>query len=212
MRELTVKIRFLQHCLGNQKLRDGSGRFRFSRSPSGQIVFLSSWHRANMRLAAQLLGRHQDEVDKIQWDIHIEGSLRKDKWHAVYYRSGNSRRLRYSLHEAFFPEQTILINCVVPMAISEQDFWQLMQKAGQYKGLSPWKPGEFGKFEVVKIRPRYAPAEEDDYDTQEPIIEPEPAVEEVLDELQFQEADPLEPLRPPMTPRPRWSRRKERAR
>ena len=169
MRELTATLRFVEPCLGNQKLNDGTGRFVFSRSPSNQIIFLATWHQANMRLAAQLLGRHQEEVKKIFWDIHIEGRLYKDRWHRVYYRSANSNRRRYSLHEAFFPGQTVSVNCIVPVKISDEDFWRLMQKAGQYKGLSPWKPGEFGKFEVVSIRPRQLPrdTEEDSYDIQD---------------------------------------------
>jgi hypothetical protein len=62
--------------------------------------------------------------------------------------------MRYSLHEAFEEGQIVGLNCIVPTVITEEDFWQLMGKAGQYKGLSPWKPGEFGFFEVVSIRPR----------------------------------------------------------
>ncbi len=158
MRELTVRIRFVQHSLGNQKLQDGTGRFVFSRSPcdfeqGGRITFLASWHQANMRLASQLLGRHQDEVRKIYWDIHVEGQLRSDCWYRVYYGQATQRR-RYSLHEAFFPGEIVGIHCLVPSVITDEDLWQLVQKAGQYKGLSPWKPGEYGKFEVMSIRPR----------------------------------------------------------
>jgi len=154
MRELTVRIRFTEHSLGNRKLNDNTGRFAFSRSPSGNIIFLASWHHANMRLAAQLIGKHQDEVGKIHWDINVDGQLRDDKWHRVYYRAPSSGKRRYSLHEAFFPDQVIGINCIVPERISEQDLWRLMSKAGQYKGLSPWKPGEFGFYEVESVRPR----------------------------------------------------------
>ena len=160
MRELTVRIKFTSPSLGNEKMRDGSGRFVFSRSPTGHVIFLASWHNANMRLAAQLLGRHQDEVSKIFWDINVDGRLRRDRWHRVYYLGVNSGRQRYSLHEAFFPGQIVSINCVVPHTIGNDDFWRLVQKAGQYKGISPWKPGEFGFYEVVSIRPRRAPQEE----------------------------------------------------
>lgn len=162
MRELTVRIKFTSPCLGNVKLRDGSGRFIFSRSPGGHVIFLACWHHANMRLAAQLLGRHQDEVGKIHWDINVDGKLYTERWHRLYYQASPGSRQRYSLHEAFFPGQIVGINCVVPSAISEDDFWRLMQKAGQYKGLSPWKPGEYGFYEVVSVRPRMAPQAEEE--------------------------------------------------
>ena len=154
MRELTVRIRFLSPSLGNQKSQDGSGRFVFQRNPSGGVIFLPSWHNANMRMASQLLNRHQKEVQDIHWDINVDGALREEPWYKNYYRSPRSDKLRYSLHEAFLEGQIVGLNCIVPTAISEEAFWRLMGKAGQYKGLSPWKPGEFGFYEVVSIRPR----------------------------------------------------------
>lgn len=151
-RELTVRIRFTRCSLANQKEREKSGRFKFSRSPSGQIIFLAAWHQANFRTTAKLLNLHQDEVNKIFWDINIDGNLRQDCWYKVFGKG----RQRYSLHEAFFPGDVIGINCLVPTAISDEDFWRLMSKCGQYCGLSPWKPGEWGQFEVVSVRPRQA--------------------------------------------------------
>lgn len=154
MRELTIRLRYSSHALGNEKLKDGSGRFVFSRNPHGNILFLASWHNANLRFASQLLGRYQDEVSKIRWDIAVDGSLQEDRWFRLYYKAPNSRRTRYTLHEALFPGQVIGINCAVPPSISDEDFRWLMAKAGQYRGLSPWKPGEFGFYEVESVRPR----------------------------------------------------------
>ncbi len=161
MRELTVRIRFTSHSLGNQKLRDGTGRFVFQRGPSGHILFLSTWHLANMRLAAQLLGRHQDVVQAIYWDIRVDGALQSDPWYRVYHRTGQGSRQRYSQHEAFYPNQIVGINCVVPPVINDDDFWRLMTIAGQYKGLSPWKPGEYGFYSVESLRQRRAPTEDE---------------------------------------------------
>jgi len=160
MRELTVRICFTEHSLGSQKL-EGSGRFVFSRSPNGSIIFLASWHYSNMRLAAQLLGRHQDEVGKIHWDINIEGKLRRKRWHRVYYR-GRGGREKFSQHEAFFPGQEIAVNCIVPERINDDDLRRLMSKAGQYRGLSPYKPGEYGFFDVVSIYPRALMVDDED--------------------------------------------------
>lgn len=151
MRELTVRIRFTRPCLGNAK-EARRGRFRLVRSPGGAVIFLASWHRSNMELAARILGRHQDEIARIVWDIEVDGTVDRDGWFQRYYRVGT--RQRYSLHESFRTGQVVGINCAVPPAIGDDDFWQLMQLAGRYRGISPFKPGEYGFFEVVSVRPR----------------------------------------------------------
>lgn len=161
MRELTVRIRLTKHCLGNVKSRTKDGSFTLPRSPSGHVTFLASWHHANMRFAAQLLGKHQDEVGKIFWDINVDGLPHDDCWHRRYYRAAGGKR-RYALHEAFFAGQVVGLNCVVPSTITDDDFWRLMSLSGQYRGLSPWKPGEYGLFEVDGLRPRRRQHEQDE--------------------------------------------------
>lgn len=151
MREFAVRIRFKTVCLGNVRGKDPQGRLLLPRDREGNVMFLSSWHQANMKLAAQLLGRLQDEVGKILWDVVVDATVRKDFHKRHYFSNG---RQRYVSHEALFPGQVVGINCAVPAAISESDLWQLMDRAGRYKGLSPFKPGEFGLFEVESIRPR----------------------------------------------------------
>lgn len=171
MRELTVRIRFVTPCLGNVKELP-SGRYRLPRSPDRKrILFQATWHHTNMALAAQLLGRHQDAVKQILWDVFVDGQPRKyDGWHPIYYTNSGSRT-RHVLYEAFLVGQTIGLNCTVPPSISDEDFWSLMQKAGQYRGLSPHRPEEFGRYEVVGIRPRRMPQ----VDTQELNLLPEEA-------------------------------------
>lgn len=159
MREMTVRIKFTKHCLGNVKARDGGGRFLLPRGPGGQVTFLASWHNANVRFASQILGRHQDEVRRMLWDINVDGVVSRDGWYKRYYRVGDKQR--YALHESYLPGQVIGVNCVVPSAITDDDLWSLIRIAGQYKGISPWKPGTYGLFEVESIRPR------------RPVVEPE---------------------------------------
>lgn len=160
MRELTVRIRFTKPSLGNVKQR-GTGRFTFARSlGTGAVTFLASWHRANMVFAAKCLGRHQGEVEKICWDINVDGCVPRDSWHRRYYTVSGVNKQRYVLHESFRAGQTVGLNCVVPAAITDDDLWQLMALAGQYRGISPARPGEFGYYEVVSIRPRRAVAED----------------------------------------------------
>jgi len=165
MRELTVRIRFREHCIGNAKEANGGYRLLLPRNPFGRIVFPASWHRSNLRFAAQLLGRHQDEAQKILWDVEVDGYVRKGGWFKRQYQT-NDGRPRHALHEAFLPGQVVGINCVVPATIPDDDFISLMNIAGRYKGLSPHGPGQFGFFEVESVRPRRAaqPGEGEQHD------------------------------------------------
>lgn len=152
VRELTVRIRFTRPALGNVKGHDDD-RFHLMRTAEGAVMFLNGWHRQNLKMASQLLGRHQSDVDKVLWDVAVDAVLRPDRWFRRYYTNGAGRK-RYAEHEAIMPGQIVGINCVVPSGISDDDMWQLMTLAGKYKGLSPYKPGEFGHFVVESIRPR----------------------------------------------------------
>lgn len=154
MRELTIRIRFTTRSLGNVPEPTSLGRLFMPRNVDGGVIFLATWHNANMRFAAKVLGKHQDEVDKIVWDIVVDSSPHEDRWFKRFYTKTEGGKARFVIHETFVPGQVVGINCVVPNAISDEDMWRLMNLAGQYKGLSPARPFEFGKFEVESIRPR----------------------------------------------------------
>ncbi len=154
MRELTLRIRFTRACLGNVAGKKATrGKLTFSRGPQGHVLFLASWHKANMRLASQVLGRHQDEVEKILWDINVDGVVKPECAFRRYYKT-SSGAMRFALHESFAAGQVVGINCAVPASIDDDDMRRLMNMAGRYKGLSPFQPGEFGLFEVEEILPR----------------------------------------------------------
>lgn len=155
MRELSIRIRFTNPSLGNEK-DPKSGRFLFQRSPgtNPKILFLSSWHQSNMKMAAQMMGKHHNAIKKIFWDIEIDGELVEKCFTRCYYKKTPKGRERWSTHESLIRGQSIGINCVVPYEIDDEDFWTLLQIAGKYKGLSPWQPGTYGHYEVVSIRPR----------------------------------------------------------
>lgn len=167
MRELTIRIRFTRACLGNVQEKHGQGRFLLPRTPDRRVMFLSTWHAQNMKLAASLLGRYQTEIDKIFWDVAIDGNPGRDSWYKRYYANGSGRQ-RYALHEAFLPGTCVSINCAVPTSISDDGMIQLMRLAGRYKGLSPHHPGEYGQFEVESVRSRrHSMLRDDDDHTQD---------------------------------------------
>ena len=149
MKDYNVQIRFTSPCLGNAKDKE-SGRFLFARNLTDKILFLSTWHRSNMVMASKLLSSHQDAVKKIHWDTAIDVELREKRWHRVYYKNAVGRE-RYSVHESIVPGQIATIAFVLPTGFLPDVFVQLMSIAGKYKGLSPWKPGEYGHYEVVDV-------------------------------------------------------------
>lgn len=150
MREVTVRVRFTSPSLGNQKREDG--QFVFQRGPDGRVLFLATWHRGYLQRAAELAGRYQNLVHAIQWDIHLDGRLRRDPWFREFYVRSNRRRFR--LHEAFFPGQIVGVNCVLPRELPLDGFASLMTLAGRYWGASPWQPGKWGFFEVLGVEQR----------------------------------------------------------
>lgn len=149
MKDYRVQILFTTPSLGNAK-DSQSGRFLFSRNPAGQIVFLPTWHKSNMILAANLLSISQDSVKQIYWDTVVEVELRDKRWHRNYYKNASGRE-RYSVHEAIMPGQVATLSLVLPPSLTSDTFVQLMKVAGKYKGLSPWKPAEYGRYEVVDV-------------------------------------------------------------
>jgi hypothetical protein len=149
VRSVITTIRFNSASLGNQK--DATGKFLFQKNAANsKILFLASWHKANMKLAAEALGRHQTSAQKIFWDIEVDFDLAKL---TEYYRfcSKNGNRTHWAIHEAIDKGQTVSIACLVPDTITTTDFETLMVLAGKHKGLSPWKPGQFGHFEVLAV-------------------------------------------------------------
>lgn len=148
MREMTVRICFSQPSLGSVKADDG--KFYLPRSPSGQVLFMASWHACNMKFAANILGRHQGTVGEIRWDMAVDGTPRRDGWHRRHL-PGDAKRSRYALHESFLSGQVVCLRCAVPAAIGDADLHELMAIAGKYCGLSPARPNEFGRYEVVEV-------------------------------------------------------------
>lgn len=155
MREVTVRIRFNQVCPGaHRRPHSGGVIFAMVRDPDGKVMFLPTWWSAILRYAAKVLNRHQQDVDAVRWDPLIDGEPRT--WRRPIPTDGKkSNRARYALHEAFLPGASIGVNCVLPSAITIDDFWQLLTVAGTYRGISPYKPSkDFGTFEVVSIDSR----------------------------------------------------------
>jgi hypothetical protein len=155
MRELSVRICFTAHCLGNVKkfhIEKGKKRtyFLMPKTHDGKVIFMPVWWKAILAKAADVFCRHQDEVKKIVFSMEVDGNPRAipEQFYHRYYAED-----RFSKHEAFFPGDVIGVTCIVPDAISDQDFGRLMTLAGKYCGISPARPNEYGFFSVVSVQP-----------------------------------------------------------
>lgn len=168
MRELAVRIKFISPCLGNVKRQcyvKGKPRLHYllPRSPNGRVTFLNTWWQVVLKKAADILCRHHSEVQRIRFDLEVEGTPRplfelsvmldgkrvtslQGHFHRYY------REDRFVKHEAFFPGTIVVVRCIVPQAISDDDFRRLMELAGRYCGISPGCPHEFGFFSVESLQ------------------------------------------------------------
>lgn len=149
MRELKVTLKFTKECLGNVKdfdrHKDRWPWYKMPTTPDGSVRFESSWWRVNMSFAAEVLCRHHKAVEKIHFDLAVEGT--PDTWYKRYL--DNKRFIR---HQAFGVGSTIVVRCIVPDDISDDDFKQLMNLVGRFRGISPYGPREFGFFTVESVQ------------------------------------------------------------
>jgi hypothetical protein len=160
MRELTVRIRFTAHCLGNvRKHYRERGRLRnyyvLPRNPNGQVIFMPTWWAATLRRAAEVLCKYYGEVQQIRFAMEVSGNPRPipAQLYRRYFEDS-----KFSQHEAFFPGDVISVTCLVPEAIDDDDFRRLMTLAGKYCGMSPGHPNtQFGFYEVESITPTMPP-------------------------------------------------------
>jgi len=155
MRELTVRIKFAKESLGSvrkQIVPTNGGKswpcFLMPRTPDGAIRFEAGWWKSSLVFAASVLGKHHRAVKNVHFDVIIDGRTRTDP-EFLYRRYIESDR--WILHEAFYPGDTIGINCVVPDTIPDEEFWSLMDLVGRYKGISPFGPRQYGFFKVVSV-------------------------------------------------------------
>jgi len=146
MTEVEAELRFNQPALGGcreQKIH------RMLRDPDGRVMFLPTWWGHLMVFAAQVLGRHHGVVKQINWDPVIEGQTQEFE---RFYGQGCFTR-----HEAFLPGDCIHVRAVLPATLSVEDFSELLQVAGQYRGISPYRKDKryrFGTFEVLSVQRR----------------------------------------------------------
>ena len=147
---MKARIRFTTACLGSVKT-DTAGKwpiFMLPRGADGSVRFEQLWWRAGLRFAAQLMSRHQDVVNKVLADAKVHSDRNVES----YYRRKLSED-RYIKHECFPAGMTVEIRFAVPSEIPNEEFKQLLNKMGQFRGITPFGPKEYGHFVVEELGP-----------------------------------------------------------
>ena len=155
MQEVKILLRFTVPCLGAVKRpRDGLGVvFCFLRTPGGQVLFPPAWWRAIVTHAARVRNIPARVIKKIEWAPAIDGSPRLWQRYIQDPSRPEGARPQYAQHEAFLPGRDIGVECILPGDLSIGTFEALMETAGKFRGISPYKPGEYGRFTVVSVQP-----------------------------------------------------------
>lgn len=160
MQEVTIRLQFNRECLGHIKKRHGRQvLWEMPRDGNDHIMFLPSWWKGSLRYAAKVLGKHHREAAKVAWDPIIDG--RVSRWKRIIQAEdedeapANRRRAGFAMHEAFKPGDVIGVNAVLPHGLSLDDFSELLQVVGTYKGISPFLSAteSYGTFEVTSVLP-----------------------------------------------------------
>ena len=89
------------------------------------------------------------------FDIEVDGEPESGarRWYNRKYTTDGGAT-HVTRHEAFHAQAIVGIKCVVPQIISTDDLWSLWSLAGRYKGISPFQPATWGRFEPHDIAPR----------------------------------------------------------
>jgi hypothetical protein len=172
VQEVKVLLRFTVPCLGaNKQPTERMGVvFCFSRTPDGQVMFPQTWWRAIVTHAARIKNIPTNIVNKIEWSPAVDGSPRLWQRYIQDPNRLENARPRYAQHEAFLPGRVIGVECVLPVDLAVDTFASLMGVAGKFRGISPYKPGEYGRFTVVSVHPAgRAVPESDVLQSSEPV-------------------------------------------
>lgn len=151
-REFSVRLEFTSPCLGNDRHTDPGSSwpvFRMSRTTAqGSICFEPMWWRSGLLFAANLTGFPRRLMDGVVFDPIVDGQVNDQ----LFKRLLNDNK-KYARHEAFLSGDRVNVNCIVPLAVSANDLGVLLTKFGSYRGISPFRGDNYGRFKVLTIEP-----------------------------------------------------------
>jgi len=141
--EVTAKLRFVRPSLGSVRRPDYD---RMQRDQDGAVIFLPSWWRAAFAQAAKALSKYYKYVDMIHPGMRVDGNLSKIK---RWYGSK-----KFKVHEGFAVGTVVRASFLIPTALSQNEFTELLEAVGEYIGISPygWRD-QYGLFKVLEVAP-----------------------------------------------------------
>lgn len=138
-----VKLRFITPCLGNVRERECD---RMIKDAEGNVVFMQSWWRGCLKYGAKALNHFFSEVDQVQANPIVTGTL------SLFKRFYAPERFTY--HECFAAGAVISVSFCLPDRISSEAFRELLEVGGKYVGISPYGyRADFGRFTVLAVDP-----------------------------------------------------------
>lgn len=141
MQRVEVVLEFTLHCLGNRR---GQTIDRFSRNPDGKVIFMNSYWQALLVFGANDASKAQGLVRKVFFAPEVEGEVK------IYNR--HWRNDRYTPHEAFLAGSRIKVKAAIPAGMTPADLRGILEKAGEFKGISPYGHDKgWGKFKVISV-------------------------------------------------------------
>ncbi len=147
MEKVQLTLKFLRPCLGGIRSPPVD---RFERDPAtGRVMFMNSWWLSVAEVGARALGKHQDKVRELMFDLYVHGSV---SLFDRQYFDPERRVCASTRHEAFAEGATLSVSVVLPDGLPVRDFAEIMSLAGRFRGISPygWKQG-YGRFSDVKV-------------------------------------------------------------
>lgn len=161
MVEVTAQIQFLRECLGSVRRTGENGDvLAMPRAADGRVMFLPNWWRSAIGYAAQVTNRHQRLVNKIDWNPCVDdGELTLWKRWVSAKANGSTKKGFFVTHEVYAPGEVVRIYAVLPSGIRIEEFKELLNVAGIYRGVTPGRVnGEnFGVFRVLSVDQHYRP-------------------------------------------------------
>lgn len=143
MQEVHVKLQFNQPCLGHVRAKNLN---RMIRDAEGRVMLLPTWWASIANYAAQLLNVPSELIKKVDWCPVVDGVT---SVYRRFYEPG-----KFTLHEAFLPGDIIGLSCVIPDGMTPATLSEVLDVAGKYRGMCPYKPEKKqGTFAVVEIEP-----------------------------------------------------------
>lgn len=141
MKRVRLTIRFVRPCLGGVR---SEPKDMFERDPvTGKIVFMNSWWQSVLEYGARALNKNIQLVPDTLFDLYVDAPV-------CDYRRHHSRGV--TVHEAFCANTELSVDVLLPDGMSVDDFREMMELAGRFRGISPygWRDG-FGRFDVTEV-------------------------------------------------------------